>query len=66
MTYNPVLHQMRIIHSRSFSVPFTCRECGKPWPCRTVELIREARVLWDQATMREVPDAVTNKDGKLA
>lgn len=34
---------IRLIHQRSQTVPFTCTEDGKSWPCPTVEALREAR-----------------------
>jgi hypothetical protein len=35
--------QIRLIHKRSQTVPLTCVEDGKPWPCPTVQALREDR-----------------------
>lgn len=34
---------VRLLHQRSRAIPLTCTEDGKPWPCPTVEVLRQAR-----------------------
>lgn len=35
---------VRLVHQRSQTIPLTCTEDGKPWPCPTVEALRNAEV----------------------
>ncbi len=36
--------EVRLLHQRSQTVPFTCTEDGKPWPCPTVKVLRDVEM----------------------
>ncbi|AKU44947.1 hypothetical protein BARRIGA_79 [Mycobacterium phage Barriga] len=38
-----LLHQIRLLHQRSQTLPFTCTEDGQEWPCETVRKLRRIR-----------------------